>query len=230
MVLDNTTSYLSASLKFRKDIIEKKKIKNKFLSRVSKIILEDHYKATTNGDEVLSKIRKLLDYGFGVKRSATQIEIHEIFIESCLPKIYQDVWAKNSPSILKQFNIKKLIQEVLCVMGRRRGKTYATAMFTAACLLCIPGLSSIIFSTGERTSKLLMTVIVELIEKAFQLGTVVKKDDYVFETKNVQCITFYGPDGTKRSLMCLPGSVRVTFFIFFLIFFSLSLSHSICLF
>jgi hypothetical protein len=222
MVLDNTQSYLSASIAFRKEIVEKKKINQRILTKISSVILENQHKATASGDEVLGQIRKLLDYGFGIKRSPTQVEIHEVFIESCLPKIYQDVWGKNAPTILKQFNIKKLIQEVLCVMGRRKGKTYAAAMFTAACLLCIPGCSSIIFSTGERTSKLLMTVIVDLIEKAFQIGTVVKKEDFVFETKNKECIVFYGPDKTKRSLMCLPGSVRVKLFKFFISSISLS--------
>ena len=109
---------------------------------------------------------------------------------------------------MKQFNVKQLIQEVLVVMPRRRGKTYSTAMFAAAALLCIPGCSCIIFSTGERTAKLLMTVITDMMERAFSSGAC-KRDEYNFETNNKETLVFFGPDGTKRSLMCLPGSVRV---------------------
>lgn len=86
-------------------------------------------------------------------------------------------------------------------------------MFAAACLLCIPECSCIIFSTGERIARMLMNVISDMFEKAFQTGAL-KRDDYVFETNNKESMVFTGPDGTKRSLMCLPGSVRVSMFFF----------------
>lgn len=40
------------------------------------------------------------------------------------------------------------MQEVLVVMPRRRGKTYATAMMAAALILTVPECSVAVFSTG----------------------------------------------------------------------------------
>ena len=213
VIIDSASCYLRSSQKYWTKQVEKNKKKNVFKRRATRIVESSISKPTESGDAVLERIQYLLEKGFGVKRSATQCEIHKEFIEASLPKIYQAVWQKSAPSILKQFNVKQLIQEVLVIMPRRRGKSYSAAMFAAACLLCIPECSCIIFSTGERTAKLLMTVITDLMEKAFSLGSL-KKDDFHFETNNKECIVFYGPDGTKRSLMCLPGSVRVSIYFF----------------
>lgn len=211
-LINGNACYLEGTLDFYREQKKQQHEQNKCLRKTTR--LKQQYQTqqvAQSGDEILQKIQKLLESGFGVKRSQTQVEIHKEFIISCLPKIYQSVWARSAPSILKTFNVKQLIQEVLVVMPRRRGKTFSAAMFTAACLLAIPDCSCIIFSTGERTAKLLMTLITDLIEKAFSLGAV-KREDYRFDTNNKECMIFYGPDGTKRSLMCLPGSVRVLFF------------------
>jgi hypothetical protein len=48
-----------------------------------------------------------------------------------------------------------------------------------------------------------------MIERSFSKGAL-KKEDFHFETNNKETMVFFGPDGTKRSLMCLPGSVRVS--------------------
>ena len=209
-IINHAACSIQNSLKYWKEQKENVQKNSKFLRRTTVYKKENAAKSSMSGDETLKQINFLLESGFGVKRSPMQKDIHKQFIESCLPKIYQRDWAKSAPSILKQFNVKQLIQEVLVVMPRRRGKSYSAAMFTAACLLSIPDCSCIIFSTGERTAKLLMTVITDLIEKAFIQGSL-NKDQYRFETYNKECIIFYGPDGTKRSLMCLPGSVRVSF-------------------
>ena len=104
--------------------------------------------ATQEGDEIVDKIRYLLDQGFGVKRSEIQVKIHKAFLEACLPKIYQGAWDQNKARILREFMLSKLMQEVLVVMPRRRGKTWATAMLAAALILMVPGASVAVFSTG----------------------------------------------------------------------------------
>jgi hypothetical protein len=213
-IIDTCECQLNASYQYWKERASKARESRKILRRTTKIIRANTFKPTASGDEILEKIQYLLEKGFGVDRSTTQVQIHKEFIESCLPKIYEATWATNSARILKQFNVKQLIQEVLVVMPRRRGKTYSTAMFAAAALLCIPGCSCIIFSTGERTAKMLMTVITDMIERSFANGAF-KREDFQFETNNKETMVFFGPDGSKRSLMCLPGSVRVTCFFFF---------------
>jgi hypothetical protein len=208
-IIDTCECYLNASYRYWKNRAAKANESRKVVRRTTKIIRASVVKPTASGDEILEKMQYLLETGFGVSRSPTQVQIHKEFIESCLPKIYEATWTNNSARIMKQFNVKQLIQEVLVVMPRRRGKTYSTAMFAAAALLCIPGCSCIIFSTGERTAKMLMTVITDMIERSFSNGAL-KKEDFHFETNNKETMVFFGPDGTKRSLMCLPGSVRVS--------------------
>ncbi len=212
-IIDTSECYLNASYNYWKNRASKANESRKVLRRTTKILRSTAVKPTASGDEILEKMQHLLETGFGVQRSPTQVEIHRQFVESCLPKIYEATWTNNSARIMKQFNVKQLIQEVLVVMPRRRGKTYSTAMFAAAALLCIPGCSCIIFSTGERTAKMLMTVITDMIERSFANGAL-KKEDFHFETNNKETMIFFGPDGTKRSLMCLPGSVRVRCLIF----------------
>jgi hypothetical protein len=68
-------------------------------------------------------------------------------------------------------------------MPRRRGKTYSVAMAAAAVILCVPGCSVAVFSTGERIAHALMKVVLSFIDKAFALGTI-KKSQYRVGTSN----------------------------------------------
>jgi hypothetical protein len=214
LVLDTASMYLDGSLGHWERQLQKQIESNRLQSHVTRIISEGRQQETQSGDDTLAQIQFLLNEGFGVKRSEIQCEIHNEFVIATLPKIYQDSWTFNSARIKRQFRVKEVIQEVLVVMPRRRGKTYSTAMYAAACLLAIPNCSCIIFSTGERTARLLMDVIRNMFEAAFNNGAL-NRDDYRIETDNKECLEFYGPDGTKRTLMCLPGSVRVSYFYFF---------------
>ncbi len=210
VVLDTARMFIDPSVEYWRGQQRTFQKGNRVVKRATQILREMTKKVSGDGYEVLKQINYLLKDGFGVKRSVTQVEIHQTFIESCLPKIFQSTWQQDRVRILKDFNVKQLIQEVLVVMPRRRGKTYSTAMFAAACLLCIPECSCIIFSVGERIAKLLMDVIRQMMENAFRSGAL-KREDYVIDTDNKESLVFYGPDGTKRSLMCLPSSVRVFF-------------------
>lgn len=214
LVLDTASMYLDASLEHWNRQLAKHIDSTRLQSQVTRILNDGRQQETRSGDDTLEQIQFLLNEGFGVKRSEIQCEIHNEFVIATLPKIYQDSWTFNSARIKRQFRVKEVIQEVLVVMPRRRGKTYSTAMYAAACLLAIPNCSCIIFSTGERTARLLMEVIRNMFEAAFNNGAL-NRDDFRIETDNKECLEFYGPDGTKRTLMCLPGSVRVSCLFFF---------------
>ena len=62
---------------------------------------------------------------------------------------------------------------------------------------------------------MMMSAIMDMLDKAFELGTHVSREDFVQVTKNMESVCFEGPDGTKRMLGSFPGSVRVRIFLFF---------------
>jgi hypothetical protein len=102
-----------------------------------------------------------------------------------------------------------LQQEVLIVMARRRGKTYSVAMIAAAILLCVGSCNLAIFSTGDRMSRALMDVVRFFVEKAFALGSV-PAQQYKLVLDNKDTLSFIGPDGSKRTIMALPGTAKVS--------------------
>ena len=214
LINNSAASYVNDSLHYWQREQKKYDQLGTILRRATRVVRANQEGSAQDEMAVLTQVQMLLKSGFGVKRSNIQVEIHKEFTQACLPKIFQRSWSKNKALIKKQFNVRSIRQEVLVVMPRRRGKSFGTAMFAAAMLLAVPSCSCIIFSTGERTAQLLMTVISDMIERAFNHGTL-KRDEYHYETNNKETIVFYGPDGTKRTLMCLPGSARVSLFYFF---------------
>lgn len=77
-------------------------------------------------------------------------------------------------------------------------------------MLSVPGVKIAIFSTCKRTSQMMLSAAMDMIEKAFELGTHAQRSDYLVVTKNMESVMFEGPDGTKRLLGSFPGSVRVS--------------------
>ena len=77
-------------------------------------------------------------------------------------------------------------------------------------LICIPGVKIAIFSTCKRTSMMMMSVVVDMLEVAFAAGTHANRQYFTIVSKNTEAIVLQGPDGTKRHLGCFPGSVRVS--------------------
>lgn len=214
LINDSASSYINDSLHYWERQQKRHDQLGTVLRRATRVVKENQEGSAQDEMATLQQVQMLLESGFGLQRSNIQVEIHKEFTLACLPKIFQVSWDRNKALIKKQFNVRSVQQEVLVVMPRRRGKSFSTAMFTAAMLLSVPSCSCIIFSTGERTAQLLMTVIADMVERAFTHGSV-KRDDYHYETNNKETIVFYGPDGTKRSLMCLPGSARVSIYFFF---------------
>lgn len=117
------------------------------------------------GDRRVDRLRYYLENGFvddqgkRIIRSKEQRLIHETYIRTCLPKIYQvkdfqrlasetylpsflrkqNEWEDNQERIIVQYGLTKLQQEALVVMPRRSGKTWSMAMYCAAMLVVCSG-------------------------------------------------------------------------------------------
>lgn len=160
------------------------------------------------GDVVVDNMRACLRSRFGVKRSETQVKVHQACLEAMVPYIYGDEWKRNKARILKKFRVKEIRQEVLIIMSRRQGKTWSTAMYVAACLLNIPNVRIAVWATAYRLSRALMEIVKGMLEKAFVHHY--NKKEYKTNEENSERFSFYGPDGSERILLCLPGSAKVS--------------------
>ena len=173
------------------------------------------------GDKIVEEMREMFTNGLGIRWSEVQAEIFEIYVQSLFPLIYGDDWPEHKARVLAECGLEKEEQFVLISMARRNGKTYVTSATAACALLCITdkaasGVSIAVFSTGERTARLLMGVVLDMLEMAFNKGTHANRQDFNLIQKNKEAILFQGPDGSKRYLACLPGSVRVSGGVFYL--------------
>ena len=164
------------------------------------------------GDKRVDRIRYLLENGFvddqGKKiiRSREQRMIHETYIRTCLPKIYQSEWEDAQERILIQYGLEKLQQEALVVMPRRSGKTWSMAMFCGVMLISCADIEISIFATGQRTASKLLKLIDKFLGKLFAF---IGHDEFKILQKNKEQIVLIGPDGTERICGCYPGSVTV---------------------
>ena len=170
----------------------------------------------SHGDHTIDNVQNLFHNGMGFKWSEVQVDIFNVFLDTCLPKVYGSTWPEHKARVLKNRKLKRVWQEALVNMARRNGKTFVTSGTAAALLLCVPDISIAIFSTGERTARMLMDVVRKMIRGAWLNGTVVKESDYNIVQSNKETLLLEGPDGTKRLLGCYPGSVRVSNTLFFL--------------
>lgn len=73
VIIDTNECYLSASYHYWKGEAEKTNAARKILKRTTRIIQANSFKPTASGDDILEKIRFLLETGFGVQRSPTQV-------------------------------------------------------------------------------------------------------------------------------------------------------------
>jgi len=170
------------------------------------------------GDRRVDRLRHLLENGFTdeqgkrIKRSKEQRLIHETYIRTCLPKLYQGEWEDSQERILVQYGLIKLQQETLVVMPRRSGKTWSMAMFCAAMMIVCPDVEVSIFATGARTAAKLLKLIDKMLQRAFAfIGT----DEFTVKSQNKEQIILLGPDKTERICGCYPGSVTVSILLLF---------------
>lgn len=215
----NTAVALHGSLLKYWDLEERRHLRKwskKLPTRFERLVIDAVQKSECRGDELLDKIRECFFHGLGIKWGEDQVRVFNAFVFSCLPLIYGEEWPENKARVLEEWNKTRECPYTVVSMARRNGKTFVTSGTVVAMLLTIPGITVAIFSTCKRTSQMMMSAAVDMLEKAFDLGTHVNKQDFQQVLKNTESVVFEGPDGTKRSLGCFPGSVKVSRSFFFL--------------
>jgi hypothetical protein len=186
-------------------------------TRFERIAQGNSAKVERRGDRVLAAMRDTFHNGLGIKWGENQIRVFNAFVFSSLALIYGDEWADNKARVLAEWGEQRECPYTVVSMARRNGKTFSTSGVVVAMLLCIPNVKIAIFSTCKRTSMMMMSAVVDMIEAAFIKGTHADRQKYTQISKNTECIIFEGPDKSKRQLGCFPGSVRVS--VFFLLCF-----------
>ena len=190
-----------AALKELRDYDDLKESKKRYAAEKSK--------ETRSGDEKLKMLKHWLD-NLGLKRHFLQVKFHEQMILACLSKIYEDEWETQYEQIMKKFGVIKMKRELIFSCPRRFGKTYSVALFAAAYLLSIPKCQVAIFSTGKRTAKKLMVLILHFL--TFFPGI---EDPGRIKVKNQEdlVLDFGTPNHPDdRCLSCYPSSVKVSYF------------------
>lgn len=222
VVIDTTSSVYDRAFAYWQEYAQVQKDERRItakseISTLPKSVRSQGFK----GDARVKRLRQLLEYGFKddqgktIRRSREQRELHEVYIRSCLPKIYENEWEDNQERILKQYNQDRLYQEALVVMPRRSGKTWSMAMFCAAMLVVCSDIEISVFATGQRTASKLLKLMGKMLKRVLEY---IGGDDYKIVNQNKESVVIIGPDGTERTCGCYPGSVtvRIFFFSFFL--------------
>lgn len=160
------------------------------------------------GDEKIKDLKYWLD-NLGLKRHIHQVRFHEHMIKACLTKIYESEWETQYESIMKKFNVEKMKRELLFSCPRRFGKTYSVAIFCAAYMLSVPNSQIAVFSTGKRTAKKLMMLIVSFLSRFPEFESHV-------HTKNHEDLIIKFGEFDARQLSCYPSTVKVFFLLLFL--------------
>jgi len=212
MVYDRTFAYFE-------EICKQKKEERRIVSLNELASLPRSTKARNfEGDKRVERLRHLLEFGFTddqgkrIIRSREQRQLHEAYIRTCLPKIYQGEWEDNQERILNQYGLKKLQQEALVIMPRRAGKTWSMAMFCAAMLVVCSDIEISVFATGQRTASKLLKLMSKMLKRVLDY---VGDDGFKILQQNKENVTILGPDKTERVCGCYPGSVTVSLFLFY---------------
>ena len=166
--------------------------------------------AECSGDTLVAAVREVFHHGLGIRWGEDQVRVFNAFVFSCLPLIYGNGWAENKARVLSEWNAQRECPYTVVSMARRNGKTFVTSGTVVALLLCVPNIKVAIFSTCKRTSVMMMSAAVDMLDQAFERGTHCNKQDFIQVARNTETIIFEGPDRTKRVLGCFPGSVRVS--------------------
>lgn len=217
-VIRGTPALHSKILEYWRREDTKKQESNRFIpDRFQRLEQQLLKSAERKGDELVALVKEVFHNGLGIKWGDDQIRVFQAFLASCLPLIYGKTWPEEKARVLKEWGLERECMFSLVNMARRNGKTYVTSGTAASLLLCVPGIKIAIFSTCKRTSQMMMEAIMDMLDKAFDKGTHVSREDYIQVTKNMESVCFEGPDGSKRIIGSFPGSVRVsckTFFFF----------------
>jgi hypothetical protein len=167
------------------------------------------HKGECQGDKKTAKVRDIFHNGLGIKWGEDQVRVFNASLFSSLPLIYGNEWSEHKARVLDEWGEKRECPYTVVSMARRNGKTFVTSGFVISMFLAL-GIKIAIFSTCKRTSQMMMSAAVDMLEQAFELGTHCNRQDFVQVSKNTESIIYEGPDRTKRILGCFPGSVRVS--------------------
>jgi hypothetical protein len=165
--------------------------------------------AVSPGMKIYNLLTKCLDgftdnIGSPVIRSFHQRVFHRHMTIATLPLIFRGEWQTQSEAIKQRLKIsEKVLQQVVISTPRRYGKSFAVAMFVAACLYAIPGFSIVVFSVAQRQSDMLMNHI-----RSFFDTLPGAKERY--KVKNAELFEVYDSRGGISTLRCLPGRSETT--------------------
>lgn len=162
----------------------------------------EHAQQQTTGRDRLTLLNEALN-GFGIERSVGQRGFHRNMTMAIIHKLFKDDFAENIEFLREQFRTNEFKPEVLIITPRRFGKTWAVAMFVAACAYAIEGSNQAIFSTGRRASKSLLDRIHSFLVKLPGM-----RERII--VKNVETIHIQGPNGPDdiRKISSYPSKVR----------------------
>lgn len=160
------------------------------------------------GRDRLAIIKRTLD-SFGLERSETQREFHDMMICACALLIFKEDLDDELDDLLQEYGITELQAEAMFITPRRWGKTYSVAMFVVAIALGIEATDHpfeiSIFSTGRRASQKLLELIYAFVCKIGGMKEMVIKH-------TVETIWFQGPNGPGdiRKISSYPSKVKVS--------------------
>lgn len=132
-----------------------------------------------HGDQLLSDIiRTMGEYGQGKERIQMRVDQQTMMahcINALLPLIYGDKLESNRKRLLRRLGLKRITQEVVILASRRVGKTWFVAMLLAACLICFPKIEIACFSLALRTSKKMMRLVVDMLNRHEKGKTMIER-------------------------------------------------------
>ncbi len=214
-VIDSSQVYHSAMVKHWQKEEEKAYARQAYIpDRIRQLddAMSGNY--VKQGDLLVQRVKDIFYNGLGIKWGTDQIKVFNAFLHASLPLIYGDAWPEAKARVMKELDIRHEQMFCLVNMARRNGKTFVTSGTAAALFLAVPNIKVAIFSTCKRTSQMMLNAITEMIEKAFEIGTKVNRQDYQEVSRNSESIIFLGPDNTKRAISSYPGSVKVSNYLF----------------
>jgi len=161
--------------------------------------------ANITGPERLARLNEALD-GFGYTRHKGQRNFHRNMTMAIIRKLYKDDFPEHIDSLREQLQTDVFKPEVLIITPRRWGKTWAVAMFVAACAYAIEGTSICIFSTGKRAS----TSMLEQVHKFLVKLPDIASGAMPLLKHNAEMIQIQGPYGPDdiRTIKSFPSKVR----------------------
>lgn len=163
-----------------------------------------HWRQTVSAETILKNLNVTLD-SLGLIRTDQQKVFHRHMVNAVLPKIYGDTLMTHKERILKENNWDDIKQEVLVVTPRRFGKTWGVAMFSAACLICIPNFEIVIFSMALRASRKMLALIDKFLTRHPEGSKMICRPH------TQESLSLEGPEsGDERTCKSFPGRSEVS--------------------